>query len=164
MKSNIALSFLLFVFIGCGYKPSTSYTKNILGDEISTDVDISIKSPTDSIFLKDALNEAILAVFNSKVSQKSKVSIKLSIVSSDISPLDYDENGYAILYRAKSTIRAYVIDLNNTTSTYTGTGTYDFSLNSESVLNDELKHNAIKESFLKALQMIEFKIANRGMK
>jgi hypothetical protein len=161
-----ALSFLLLAlsFVGCGYKPSTQYTHPILGDKIETSVSISITNPTDSIFLKDALNEAVLSVFNAKVTNNdadSQISLKVS--SAGVSPLDYDKNGYAILYRANASITAYVKDVNGTTSSYSGSGSYDFSVESESVVTDEVKHNAIKEAFLKALQMIEFKIANRGM-
>jgi len=164
MKKKLAFSFLLLAFIGCGYKPSTTYTKPILGDTISTSVDIDIKNPTDSIFLKDALNEAVLSVFNAKVSDNADSKIKLYIISASVDPLDYDQNGYAILYRASSTIKAEITDINNTITTYTGSGTYDFSINADSLVSDNLKHNALKESFVKALQIIEFKIANRGIK
>ena len=158
------LIFSLLIFIGCGYRPSTEYTSNILGDKIETSVDISVKNPTDSVFLKDALNEAVLSVFNSKVTSKNANSkIRLKVNSVGVSTLDYDENGYAILYRANASITAYVTDKNDTTSSYNGSGSYDFLVNSNANVSDDIKHNAIKEAFLKALQIIEFKIANRGM-
>ena len=163
MKSNIALSFLLFVFIGCGYKPSSNYTTPILGNSIQTEVDIDIKNPIDSIFLKDALNEAVLSVFNARISNNGDSKIKLTINSTSFDVLDYDKNGYPILYRASASITAYVTDINNTLNSYSGSGSYDFSVNSNSILSDNLKHNAIKEAFFKALQVIEFKIAKKGI-
>jgi len=163
MKKNIALSFLLLALIGCGYKPSTTYTTPILGKTISTEVEIDIKNPVDAIYLKDALNEAVLSVFNAKLKKNGDSKIKLSILSSSLSTLDYDKNGYPILYRASVSIKAYVEDINNSVHSYTGSGSYDFSVSSDSILSDNLKHNAIKEAFLKALQVIEFKIAQRGM-
>ena len=162
MKALIIGLFALF-FIGCGYKPSSTYTTPILGKTIDTEVEIDIKNPIDSIFLKDALNEAVLAVFNAKVEKDSESKIKLEILSTSLSALDYDQNGYPILYRASVSIKAYVTDIKNNLNSYTGSGSYDFSISSDSILSDNLKHNAIKEAFLKALQVIEFKIAQRGM-
>jgi len=160
-----ALSFLLLAlgFLGCGYKPSTTYTTPLLGEEISTQVDIDIQNPTESIFLKDALNESVLSVFNAKVNQNAKTKIRLVVNSSSVSVLDYDKNGYPILYRASSAITAYVRDINDSLNIYKGYGSYDFSLVKDSVLSDNLRNNAIKESFLRALQEIEFKMAQKGL-
>jgi len=168
MKKREALSILLLLaplslFIGCGYKPSTYYTKPLLGDKISTNVTIDIKNPTDSVFLKDALNEAVLGVFNAKVDLKSDTKILLKVNKAEIITLDYDENGYPILYRAKTSITAYITDKNNNFNNYSAIGYYDFSLQKNSVLSDDLKHNAIKEAFSQALQKIEFKLAERGI-
>jgi len=165
VKKISAFSFLLLAFglIGCGYKPSTTYTTPLLGKQIATDVEIDVKNPTESVFLKDALNEAVLSVFNAKVNQNSNTKLKLVVNSSRISVLDYDKNGYPILYRASSSITAYITDLNGSSSSYRGSGSYDFSLLKDSVLSDNLRNNAIKESFLRALQEIEFKIAQKGL-
>jgi len=159
------LIFPVFLFlVGCGYKPSSTYTKPILGDTITTKVDIDIKNPTDSIYLKDALNEAVVGVFNAKVDCNGSSTIKLKVSSTSLSVLDYDKNGYPILYRANASIKAYVTDVNNSLNTYTGNGSYDFSINANSVISDSLRENAIKEAFLKALQEIEFKLAVKGIK
>jgi len=164
MGNKLALSFLFFILMGCGYKPSSNYTSSILGNSIETEVDIDIKNPTDSVFLKDALNEAVLSVFNAKVKKDGKSKLKLEVLSTSLNVLDYDSNGYPILYRTNASIKAYITDLNNSLNSYTGSGSYDFSIDSNSIISDTLRDNAIKEAFLKALQEIEFKIATRGMK
>ena len=165
MNKKIALSFLLLALslIGCGYKPSSYYTTPILGKTINTQVDIDVENPTDSIFLKDALNEAVYSIFNAKISKNADSTIKLKINSSTLDVLDYDSNGYPILYRASTTITAYITDKNGSKYEYVGNGDYDFSLNSNSVLSDNLKHNAMKEAYIRALQEIEFKIAKKGI-
>ena len=162
-KYALSFSLIALSFIGCGYKPSTTYTTPILGNKIATQVDIDVKNPTESIFLKDALNESVLSVFNAKVDQNAKTKIKLVVNSASVSVLDYDKNGYPILYRASSSITAYVTDINGSNERYSGSGTYDFSIVKDSVLSDNLRNNAIKESFLRALQEIEFKIAQKGL-
>jgi hypothetical protein len=160
---KIIFAFLLIGLVGCGYKPSSYYTTPILGKSINTQVDIDVVNPTNSIFLKDALNEAVYAVFNAKVSKNADSAIKLSINSSGLNVLDYDTEGYPILYRANASITAYVTDVNGSKSSYKGSGSYDFSINSNSVLSDNLKHNAMKEAYIRALQEIEFKIAQKGI-
>ena len=167
MKSKTAFSFLFFALslVGCGYKPTTTYTSPILGDKIYTEVKINVKNPVDSVFLKDALNEAVVAVFDAKIENKnynSKIELKVNSIS--ISVIDYDKNGYPILYRSKTSITATIFDKNNLLGSYSASGSYDFSIDTNAVLSDDIKHNAIKEAFLKALQMIEFKIAQKGIK
>ena len=163
MKKLIFI-FTLF-FIGCGYKPSTYYTSPLLGDKIYTEVSIDIKNPTDAIFLKDAVNQAVYSVFNAKLVTKNEADsiMKFSVNSVSLSPIDYDKNGYPILYRASASVSANIKMENNTTKSYKGSGSYDFSIVSNSVLSDDLRHNAIKQAFIKALQMIEFKIAQGGI-
>ena len=161
---KLILIFTLF-FIGCGYKPSTYYTSPLLGDKIYTEVNIDIKNPTDAIFLKDAVNQAVYSVFNAKLVKKEEAdSIMIfNVKSVSITPIDYDKNGYPILYRASASISANNQMENNITKSYKGSGSYDFSIVSNSVLSDDLRHNAIKQAFIKALQIIEFKIAQGGI-
>jgi hypothetical protein len=145
--------------VGCNYKPTTYYISPILGDRIATEVEIDVKNPTDSIYLSDALNEAVVNIFNSKIDNNSLSKIKLEVLSISFEILDYDKNGYPILYRAKTDVKGYVTDKNGVINIYRGIGTYDFSITANSILDDETKHSAIKEAFIQSLQIIEFKIA-----
>ena len=168
MNKKIALSFLLLALSlnSCGYKPSTTYTKPLLGDKISTKVDIDIKNPTSSIFLKDSINEAVLSVFDSKLDKldsNTSSKIILHVGSTSLSVLDYDKYGYPSLYRANASIKAEIRDLNGSVYSVSGSGNYDFSVEEDSIVTDELKQNAYKQAFLKALNQIEFKIAQKGL-
>jgi hypothetical protein len=146
--------------------PTSVYTTPILGNRIYTEVEIDIKNPTDSIFLKDALNEAVIAVFNAKIADSNNYDskIKLKVKHIGLSAVDYDKNGYPILYRVTASITAYISDMHNNFYSYNASGSYDFSIDADAVLSNDIKHNAIKEAFLKALQMIEFEIAQKGMR
>ena len=155
---------MILLFSGCGYKPTTDYTTPLLGDKISTKVDIDIQNPTDSIYLKDALNESVVDDYEAKLNDNnstSKIKLKVNLVS--VSPIGYDKNGYPILYRASASITAYVTDIKNIITTYTSSGNYDFAVKSNSVIDNNTKHNAIKEAFMQALRIIEFKIATKEM-
>ena len=62
--------FLLFLLlIGCGYKPSTTYTKKILKDNIKIDFQISPKNPKETIYLKDALIDLDFSFFGLSVAK-----------------------------------------------------------------------------------------------
>jgi hypothetical protein len=160
LKQNITFTFLLFLFIGCGYKPTTTYTTPLLGNKIDTDVKIEIENPTDSIYLRDALNESVVNNYDAKLNDKNSTSkIKLKVNSTSISAIGYDKNGYPILYRASANITAYVTDIKNVITTYTANGSYDFATKADSIIDDNTKHDAIKQAFLQALRIIEFKIA-----
>ncbi|RUM55246.1 MAG: hypothetical protein DSY40_04355 [Nautilia sp.] len=159
MKQLFFILIGLFI-IGCGYKPTITYTAPVLGNKIKSDVEIDVKNPEDSIYLKDALNEVVVNDYNANIVNKNYSSkIRLKVNSSTISAIGYDKNGYPILYRANATITAYVKDKKGIISTYRGNGNYDFAITSNSILDDNTKHNAIKEAFIQALQIIEFKIA-----
>jgi len=165
LKQNIALSFLILLFlIGCGYKPTTDYTTPLLGNKISTNVEIDVRNPSDSIYLKDALNESVVNDYDANLNDKNSSSnIKLKVNSTSISAIGYDINGYPILYRASASVTAYVTDVHKVITTYTAGGSYDFAITANSIMDDNTKHNAIKQAFIQALQIIEFKIAAREM-
>jgi outer membrane lipopolysaccharide assembly protein LptE/RlpB len=164
LQKSIFFSLIFLFLTGCGYKPTTEYTTPLLGNKIKTEVDIDIKNPSDSIYLKDALNESVVNDYNAKLNDKNSTSdIKLKVNSTSISAIDYDENGYPILYRANASITAYVRDIKNVITTYSTSGSYDFATTANSVLDDNAKHNAIKEAFIQALKIIEFKIAGKEM-
>jgi hypothetical protein len=160
LQKKIFFSLILLFLIGCGYKPTTDYTTPLLGNKISTNVDIDVKNPGDSIYLKDALNESVVYDYDAKLNDNNSTSkIKLKVSSTSVSPIGYDKNGYPILYRASANITAYVTDIKNVITTYTANGSYDFATKADSIIDDNTKHDAIKQAFLQALRIIEFKIA-----
>jgi hypothetical protein len=164
LQNSIFFSLILLFLIGCGYKPTTDYTTPLLGNKISTNVDIDVKNPGDSIYLKDALNESIVNDYDAKLNDKNNTSkIKLKVNSTSVSAIGYDANGYPILYRANTNITAYVTDVRNVITTYTATGSYDFATTANSIIDDNTKHDAIKQAFIQALRIVEFKIAAKEM-
>ena len=158
------LNFSLLILIGCGYKPSSVYQNKIIGNNIQANVEISAKTPREDIFLKDALNDAVYTVFGANlVNNNANTKIYLTLASSSISPLDYDENGFPILYRSSVTLNAKVIDKFNKTRNYTISGNYDFAIQPNSVLNDETKLNAFKQASINALNILLAKITKDGV-
>jgi hypothetical protein len=77
--------------------------------------------------------------------------------------LDFDENGYPILYRSSVTLKAYVLDKNNKNRIYTVNGFYDFAISANSVINDQIKLNAFKKASINALNKLIALITKDGI-
>jgi hypothetical protein len=151
--------------VGCGYKPSSVYLNKIIGKDIQAIVEISPQKPKESAFLKDALNDAVYSVFNANlVNNNADTKIILSIYSSSLTPLDYDENGFPILYRSAVTLKAKVIDKHSKTHIYTVNGNYDFAISANSIINDQIKFDSFKQASINALNKLLAEITKDGVK
>jgi hypothetical protein len=157
------LIFLSLFLIGCGYKPSSVYQNKILGDNIKAIVKIDPKSPRETIFLTDAVNDAVYTVFDKNLCfSNCDTIIEVNPNSSTLIPLDFDENGYPILYRSKVVLKVKIKDKNNKTRNYTVDGTYDFNVAPQSVLTDQIKLEAYKKASINALNRLFAKITKDG--
>lgn len=163
---KIIISILFIFFIGCGYKPSSVYQKEIVGDKIFTYIKVDVTSPKDSIFLKDALNEAVIKTFGGVIASKeeSNTQMYVTVNSNTFTAIDYDSNGYPILYRVTSSITTNVIDKDEKKHYFTTTGTYDFLIVANSVISDEQKHTSIRKALSRALEELAIRISIVGMK
>jgi len=166
MKKVVGFALLVLLFSSCGYKPTAIYTKNVLGDKIYADVEISLEDPENSILIKDAINEAIINKFHSKLVSKNEASSKLDIKLSSVKfqPIDYDSNGYVIAYKTLVRLETTYSDKSSKKSTISTTGDYDFNIQSLSVISDSKRFNAIKEASQKAIDAFISKISIRGVK
>jgi len=160
----LRIFFLFFLFlIGCGYKPSSVYQDKILGNNINAKVTIDPKSPRETIFLTDAVNDAIYSVFNKNLCfNNCDTTIEVNPNSSSLIPLDYDQNGYPILYRSKVVLKVKLKDKNNKTRNYVVNGTYDFNVAPQSVLTDQIKLEAYKKASINALNRLFARITQDG--
>ncbi|ROR40223.1 hypothetical protein [Caminibacter pacificus] len=155
--------FLLFFLIGCGYKPSTLYQNKILGDNINAKVVIDPKNPRETIFLTDAVRDAIYTVFDKNLCFSGcDTTLEVNPSASSLIPLDYDENGYPILYRSKVVLKVTLKDKSGKIRNYTVTGTYDFNVAPQSVLTDQIKLDAYKKASINALNRLFAKITKDG--
>ncbi len=163
MKKN--LFFIPFIFLACGYKPSVDYQNRLLGNQIKTVVNIDVQNPRETIFLKDALNDAVYTILGKNVCYNNCTStliINPSFSSLDV--LDYDKNGYPVLYRSKVVLNVTLKDKNLKIRHYTVNGIYDFRVESQSIVNDETKLNAYKNASINALNKLFATLAKDGAK
>ena len=152
-----------FLFFACGYKPSTIYQKKLLGSNIKPIVKIDIENPRETIFLKDAVNDAVYTLLGANVCDNNCDSTMIIIPNySSLTVLDYDENGYPSIYRSRVNLSVNIVDKNGKKRHYSVSGTYDFKVESQGVLNDEAKLNAYKNASINALNKLFALIAKNG--
>ncbi len=154
-----------FLILGCGYRPSSYYSKRVLGENIHVDVGISRKDPKNSVLVKDAVNEAVVGRFDAKLSSKKDADTNLvvSIGSVSFTPTVYDRNGYVIAYKTKVTLKASYKTEKNKIEKFTTIGEYDFPIEANSVISDTKRFEAIKYASSDAINEIISKISIMGI-
>ena len=157
------LTLVLLQFSACGYKPSAKYSREVVGERISTSVTISAEDPENTVIIKDAVDSAIIEIFHSSLTSRkySDTHLNLSISPPTYTPVQYDSNGYIIAYRAN--IRLGIIrTTKGLQKNYVTTGTYDFAVVPNAVITDQERFDAIKFSSAKAISAFVAKVSAEG--
>jgi len=165
MKIGWFLLLVSLIFSGCGYKPTYVYTKEVLGDNIYVDVDISLKDPQNSVLITDAINDVVISKFRSNlVMDKNLASSQLYISLGKVKfkPIQYDDNGYVVAYKTYVTLKTKYIDKSGKKKSITTEGNYDFGIEANSVISDNKRFEAIKFAALKAIDEMISKISIKG--
>lgn len=154
------------VLVGCGYKPTAYYAKQALGNQIYAEVTISRQDPKNSVVIKDAVNEAIVGRFGAKLVSKEKADsiLKVQIQGLSFSPTVYDQFGYVTSYKTTVTLAFSYENAEHHVEKFTTTGEYDFSIESNSVIADSNRYEAIKAASSEALDEFISKIAIKGLR
>lgn len=168
MRKIFVLKFLLLgvislLVVGCGYKPSSKYSREVVGEKISTSIIISAQDPENTVIIKDAVDAAIVEIFHASLTSKdySDTHLTISISPPRYAPIQYNADGYIIGYRATITL-GIVRRTGTTTKTYKTSGTYDFSIAPNAVVTDQDRFDAIKFSAIKAIASFVAKVSAEG--
>jgi hypothetical protein len=148
---------------GCGYKPSAKYARKNIGQKISTSVIISAQDPENTVLIKDSVDSAIIEIFHSSLVDKehSTTHLTMSISEPTYTPIQYNNDGYVIAYRAIIKMKI-VKDTKNSKKIYNTSGTYDFSVVPNAVLTDQERFVAIKNGATKAISSFLAKVSAEG--
>ena len=157
------LILLLSLFNACGYKPSAKYARAIVGEKISTSVNISAQDPENTVVIKDAVDSAVIEVFHASLTSRtlSVTHLELSINEPSYTPLQYDSDGYIIAYRTTISLKINRYK-DGKMKLYTTQGTYDFSIVANAVITDQERFNAIKFSSEKAIKSFVAQVSAEG--
>jgi hypothetical protein len=146
------LMFLLFLFSGCGYVPSSRYVKKVTGDKVSVQVVISLVDPQNTVLIKDALSNAVIKNFQARLVPPSEAQTQLVVQLESVSyaPLQYDTNGYIVSYRT-TVVLTITMKHDGKSKSYSETGIYDFPIEPNAIISDQLRFTAIKNGASKAI-------------
>ncbi len=161
--SLFLFSFLLLEFSGCGYRPSSKYSRAVVGEKISTNVIISAQDPENTVFIKDAADKAIVEVFRASLVEKRYADTNLSFSISEprYMPIQYNANGFVVAYRA--TITMHIIrETKGVKKNYNAVGTYDFAIAPNAVITDQERFDAIRYSTKKAIAAFMAQVSAEG--
>ena len=166
MKTIIKIAFLLFIFfnlVGCGYRPSSQFARQTLGEKISTSVVISALDPENTVIIKDAVDSALIQVLHSSLVDKeySDTHLVLRMGTPVYTPIIYDTNGYIIGYRMGITLFIKRFH-NGVSTTYTTRGNHDFEVAPNAVVTDQDRFDAIKISATKAIRAFIAQVSAEG--
>ncbi|EJF07602.1 hypothetical protein ThvES_00003140 [Thiovulum sp. ES] len=167
MKKSIFLLLTFFLFSCSGYRPSAYYIDKVVGKNIYATVETIAEEPQNSFLIEDALKEALKTRLNVNFSnrQNSDSEIRLSLKNLEFKPLQYNENGYVILYRTEIELQAkhtYKREEETLSHIYTLRGFYEFPVRPNVSISMAIRFDAIKFSALKAIDMLVPKLAQRG--
>ena len=164
--------FIAFFICGCGYKPVSKITRDLVGDKIYVDVIISKEEPKNSVWIKDAVKEGMVARLNKNLSSKESAdtSIIISVKDLNYEAIIYDEFGYITSYKAHLSLNYKTKFKDGSVVDIPATGEYDFSVArrqkdvrfADSVLSDTQKYEAIKEASKEAFDEYIASLAVKG--
>jgi hypothetical protein len=157
------LAFVLFGILACGYKPSAKFSREVVGERISTDVVISAQDPENTVIIKDAVDAAIVKVFHASLTPRasSQTHLQLSILNPSYAPIQYNSEGYVIGYRTTITLNIMKYH-GGLSKRYIAKGTYDFSIQPNAIISDQERFEAIKFSSEKAIRAFLAQISAEG--
>ena len=161
MKSLLLISILLF-FSSCGYKPTSTYTKNTLKGKVYVHVDIDINNARNSVLIKDALIDLLITKFDLLIARNKLEAdsfINGKILSVNHKELQADTSGFAKVYRETVSVKISYNKLNSKVQTFTLSNYYDFTVDNDSTVTQSKKDEAISIAISKALTNIFSKIA-----
>ena len=159
----LVLILIFSLFSACGYKPSAKYSREVVGERISTSVTISAQDPENTVIIKDAVDSAIVEVFHASLTPRSysDTHLSLSISPPSYTPVQYNNDGYVIAYRTTITL-SIMRETSGVKKRYSTRGTYDFSVVPNAVITDQERFDAIRFSAAKAISAFIAQVSAEG--
>ncbi|ABB44848.1 conserved hypothetical protein [Sulfurimonas denitrificans DSM 1251] len=154
---------LLLILSGCGYTPNAKFSRDVLGEKISTSVIISAQDPQNTVVMKDAVDKAIIEVFHSSlVSQdRSDSHLVIKMLTPVYTPIVYDENGFVTGYRM-SVFLNITKHSKESSKSYNTKGFHDFSVAPNAIVTDQDRFKAINFAAQRAIKAFVAKVSAEG--
>jgi len=146
------LILILFLLVGCGYKPSSHFAPETIGQKVYTEVIVSLSDPQNAVLIKDAIHKALYSRFKRTVTSKNRADsiIRVSYQSIRFIPLQYDRNGYVIHYQAHISLKFEFIRGGKKDERVI-IGRYEFPIRPSAIISTSLRFEAIEKGSMRAL-------------
>lgn len=163
---KLLLSFFIFLFIGCGYKPSSYYAKNVITGKVYVELKVDIHNAQNAVYVKDAMNEMILHQLKASLTDDKSIAdtlVTVSLSSVTHSGISTNSNGYTNSYRTTVIISIIYQKRDEDIKSLSVSDYYDYTVDTDSGITDQKKNTAVKIASTKALSNIFSKIAINTM-
>jgi len=163
IKKVLLLLLVVMIVSGCGYRPSAKFSRDAIGEKISTSVVISAQDPENTVIIKDAVDRAIIEVFQASLVSRatSDTHLVLNMSTPSYSPIIYDENGFVVGYRMRVTLN--IVSLHNGISkNYSATGFHDFTVAPNAIVTDQERFEAIEFGAARAIRSFVAQVSAEG--
>ena len=150
---------------GCGDKPVSHYSHNIFNDGVYVEVRINPSVPESGTGVKDAVNNAIIKRFHSKLKGKQEAQsfLDINIQSITQTPIAYNQQGFVSFYRTNVTLLIEFRSTQGVNFSVTNTGFYDYSADfSSTIVLDQYRLESIVNATNQALDKFISQIAYYG--
>ena len=167
MKKIKQILWLLVVgtlLTACGYKPSSHYTKNIVGEKVYTEVEVSLSDPENAVLVKDALNRALYTRLKSKATRKRDADSSIYVAYDNIRfvPLQYNKNGFVVYYQAYITL-GFTFVKGEKKEKRQIVGRFEFPIRPSAIISNDLRLKAIEQGSIKALDQFIAYLSAKGL-
>ena len=163
MQKILSTFLLLMLITGCGYLPASKQARKVVGKKVFVEVVVSLQDPENAVIIKDATRRAVVTRFHASLVPKEMARTLLLVEMASIGfvPLQYDENGYIIVYRTVVNIRI-TRSSSGESQSYTSRGNFDFTIEPNAVITDSQRFDAITNASLKALDSFVAQVGAEG--
>lgn len=156
---------LVLGLTGCGYQPVSHYSENIFNDGVYVQVRINPSVPESGTSVKDAVNNAIIKRFHSKLKSKQEAGSFLNITIQSITqtPIAYNQQGFVSYYRTNIVLLIEFKNIQGETFSVTNTGYYDYSADfTSTIVLDQYRLESISNATNQALDKFISQVAYYG--
>ncbi|MDD2652644.1 MAG: hypothetical protein PHX44_06305 [Sulfurimonas sp.] len=163
LKTSAFFLSLLFFASGCGYAPNAKFSRDVMGEKISTSVVVSAEDPQNTVVIKDAVDKAVIEVFQASLTTKeaSDSHLVIKMGKPTYTPVVYDENGYVTGYRM-SVVLHIERDSKGVSKKYQTRGFHDFSVAPNAIVTDQDRFNAIGFAAQRAIRAFVAQVSAEG--
>lgn len=172
MLKKLIIFFGVFLILGCGYKPVSVLTKDLIGDKVYVDIVVLKSDPANSVAIKDGIREAVIKRLDSDLSSKENADtiIIASIANVGFVATSFDRYGFINAYEAQVVIDYKVRLSTGELEDIKATGKSNFRMNrqvldtiyTDSVISNKDRYNAIAEASKESFDELIAKLALKG--